>query len=107
MDVYLVLITFPDEASARQIGTALVEMQLAACVNLIPAVQSIYRWQGKICQEAEVLGIVKTTRQAYPRMEDVVKSLHPYDCPEILAIEPSAGAEEYLEWVRTAVQLSE
>lgn len=98
-DVRLVLCTFPDPVSARQIGTALVEKQLAACVNLIPAVESIYRWQGKVETTVEVLAIFKTTAAAYPDFERDLAALHPYDVPEIVAIEPAAVAETYAAWL--------
>lgn len=99
MNVILVLITFPDEQGARQIGTVLIEKQLAACVNLLPGVKSIYRWQGQVCEAQEVLAVIKTCRENYDELEALVKSLHPYDCPEVLAIEPCAGAADYLQWV--------
>lgn len=99
MNVILVLITFPTEESARQIGTVLIEKQLAACVNLLPQVTSLFRWQGKICEENEVMAIVKSTHQAYPHLEALVKSLHPYDCPELICITPTTGSTDYLQWV--------
>lgn len=94
-----VLCTFPDLPSARQIGTSLVEKQLAACVNLIPAVESIYRWQGKVETAAEVLAVFKTTEAAYPAFATVLAEVHPYDVPEIIALEPSAVATSYAAWV--------
>ncbi len=99
----LVLCTFPDAVQARQIGTALVEMQLAACVNLWPGVESIYRWNGQIEQAAEVLGIFKTTSDAYPALAEALASMHPYEVPEIVALQPVAVADAYLAWLRAAV----
>lgn len=84
---------------ARQIGTALVERQLAACVNLVPAVESIYRWEGKIETASETLAIFKTTRAAYPAFEAALTELHPYEVPEIIAISPDQVAEPYRSWV--------
>ena len=98
-EVRLVLCTFPDAASARQIGTALVEKQLAACVNLIPGVESIYRWQGKVETAAEVLAVFKTTAMVFPAFEKALAGLHPYEVPEIVALEPSSVAESYHSWV--------
>jgi periplasmic divalent cation tolerance protein len=103
MSVILVLCTFPDLEKARQIGTLLVEKQLAACVNLLPAVESIYRWEGKVEQAAEVLGIFKTTREVYPRLSEEMATLHPYDVPEIVALNPEDVAGSYARWVAESV----
>jgi len=97
--IRIILCTFPSAETARRIGTALVEKQLAACVNLIPAVESIYRWQGKVETSAETLAIFKTTAAAWPDFERELSSLHPYEVPEIVAIEPNAVAEEYACWL--------
>lgn len=98
-DLILVLCTFPDLGKARETGTALVESQLAACVNLIPAIESIYRWQGKVETSTEVLAIFKTTPAAYPLFESRLKELHPYDVPEIVAIKPEEVSAAYARWV--------
>lgn len=103
-DVYLVLCTFPDSEQARQIGTALVERQLAACVNLIPSVQSIYRWEGKIEDSAEILAVFKTTRENYPAFESALCELHPYEVPEVIAIRPEQVAPLYERWVMAEVK---
>jgi periplasmic divalent cation tolerance protein len=102
-NVLLVLCTFPDADQARQIGTVLVEKQLAACVNLLPGVTSIYHWQGKIEEAGETLAIFKTTRGAWAAFEKLLAELHPYDVPEIVAVEPAAVAEMYSSWVRDEV----
>ncbi|MCW1914357.1 divalent-cation tolerance protein CutA [Luteolibacter sp. GHJ8] len=93
----VVLCTFPDIEQARQIGAALVERQVAACVNLLPGVESIYRWEGKVEQASEVMGIIKTT--CYPELEAAIRELHPYEVPEILALPIAAGSTGYLEWL--------
>ena len=98
-DLLIVLCTFPDLGKARETATALVESQLAACVNLIPAVESIYRWQGKIATSAEVLAIFKTTPTAWPLFESRLRELHPYDVPEIVALKPEQVSETYAQWV--------
>ncbi|MCB1210519.1 MAG: divalent-cation tolerance protein CutA [Verrucomicrobiales bacterium] len=103
MDVLLVFSTFPDADTARQIGTMLVESQLAACVNLIPAVESIYRWDGKVQRDAEVLAIIKTAPQGLAALEQRLKEAHPYDTPEIVALKPEAVEARYGAWVRAAV----
>ena len=100
----LVFCTFPDAASARQIGTVLVEKQLAACVNLVTGVESIYRWQGKLETGAEVLAIFKTSAAGYPAFEKELAGLHPYEVPEIVAIEPAAVAESYAAWLIAEVR---
>jgi periplasmic divalent cation tolerance protein len=98
-EIRLVLCTFPDTASARQIGTALVEKQLAACVNLIPGVESVYRWQGKVENASEVLAIIKTSAAVFPAFERELTGLHPYEVPEIIALEPAAVSENYGSWL--------
>jgi periplasmic divalent cation tolerance protein len=95
----LVFCTFPDAASARQIGTALVEKQLAACVNLIPGVESVYRWQGKVETSSEALAVFKTSVAVFPAFESELAKLHPYEVPEIIAVEPAAVAENYGSWL--------
>ena len=103
MEPLLVLSTFPNSDTARQIATALVEAQLAACVNLCPAVQSIYRWQGQVESAEEVLAIIKTTRSAYAALEERLKALHPYDVPEIIALPVERGLASYMKWVSESV----
>jgi periplasmic divalent cation tolerance protein len=103
-EVRLVLCTFPDTELARQIGTVLVEKQLAACVNLVTGVESIYRWQGKVETGAEVLAIFKTSAAVYPAFEKELAGLHPYEVPEIVAIEPAAIAASYAAWVLSSVE---
>ncbi len=99
----LVLVTFPDADKARQIGTIMVESQLAACVNLVPGVESLYRWEGKVETSQEVLAIFKTTPGAWPVFEQRLRALHPYEVPEIVALAPEKVSEAYAEWVGGAV----
>jgi periplasmic divalent cation tolerance protein len=103
MNALLVFSTFPDIDTARQIGTSLVESQLAACVNLIPAIESIYRWQGRVESSGEVLAIFKTTAAAWPFFETRLKALHPYDVPEIVAVKPEHVAAGYAAWIGESV----
>lgn len=93
----VVLCTFPDLDQARQIGAVLVERQVAACVNLLPGIESIYRWEGKIERAGEVLAVIKTTR--YPDLETTLRELHPYEVPEILALPIATGLDAYLRWL--------
>lgn len=104
MNTLLVFSTFPDIETARQIGTSLVESQLAACVNLIPSVESIYRWQGKVERSGEALAIFKTTAALYPAFETRLKQLHPYEVPEIVALKPEHVAANYAKWVDASVK---
>jgi periplasmic divalent cation tolerance protein len=97
--VLVVLVTAPDLEHARAIGRALVEERLAACVNLIPGIESIYRWQGKVSQDAEVLLVVKSQASRLPALAARVKELHPYELPEVLALPAAGGSQAYLDWV--------
>lgn len=105
MNTLLVFSTFPDIEKARQIGTALVESQLAACVNLVPAIESIYRWQGKVESSGEVLAIFKTTAAALSAFEARLRALHPYEAPEIVAVKPEHVAGSYAKWLSESVKL--
>jgi periplasmic divalent cation tolerance protein len=91
--------TFPDIETARSIATQLVTENFAACANLIPAVESIYRWQDKIENANETLVFFKTTASRYPAFQEKLKSLHPYDVPEIICLRIADGLPEYLRWV--------
>ena len=99
----VVLSTFPDAAAARAAAAALVSERLAACVNLLPGVESIYRWQGNLEHSAEVLAVIKTTTARYADMEQRLRALHPYEVPEIIALPAAAVAESYLRWAAEAV----
>ncbi len=105
MDILLVFCTFPDLDCARRVGTALVTEALAACVNLLPAVESIYQWEGKLETSQEVLAIMKTTQAGYAALEARLKALHPYEVPEIIAIPPSHVQPAYAKWVGDSVAL--
>lgn len=103
MEIIVVLCTFPSLELARQIGTTLVEAQLAACVNLCPSVESIYCWEGKVESAQEVLAIIKTTPAIYPRLEARLKELHPYEVPEIIALPSAQVLPAYAAWVQASV----
>ena len=103
----LVLCTFPDLERARQIGTLLVEKQLAACVNLLPGVESIYRWEGQVESAGEVIAIFKTTREAFSGFRDALAESHPYEVPEILALEAASESAPYLRWLIEETEPSE
>ncbi len=99
MPALLILTNCPDEATANAIALALVEEKLAACVNLLPRVQSIYRWQGKIDSASEIPLLIKSTASAYPALEKRLRDLHPYEMPEIIAWPISQGLPAYLNWL--------
>lgn len=99
-DILVVLCTAPDEEVASNLGKELVEHGLAACVNLIPKLRSIYRWQGSLCDEAEVLMVIKTRAGKVEQLGAAIQAGHPYENPEVIAIPVAAGLEAYLQWVR-------
>lgn len=98
-EVRLVLCTFPDVEKAREIGSLLVAERLAACVNLIPAVESIYRWQGQVESATEILAIFKIASSGWAAFEARLRVLHPYEVPEIIAVEPDQVTPLYERWV--------
>lgn len=102
--VIVALSTAPDEATARRIARQLVEESIVACVNLVPAVSSIYRWQGRIEDSPECAMVIKTTRAAWPRLQQRLPELHPYEVPELLALDVADGLAPYLAWVRAHVK---
>lgn len=97
--VMLVLTNAPDLATAKLIAKKLVESRLAACVNLMPAVLSIYRWQGQIEEATEVTLLIKTTQQHYDQLQEAILAIHPYELPEIIAAPIVAGNAPYLNWI--------
>jgi periplasmic divalent cation tolerance protein len=98
-DMLIVLCTFPDQDTARSISKEIISENLAACVNLVPGVESIYRWEGKIKQAAEVLGIFKVAVNGFKNLKNSLLEKHPYDTPEIIGIAPDQVSEGYLKWV--------
>ena len=98
-DVYVILVTAPTDTEAATMARTLVEERLVACVNLLPALRSIYRWEGAVEEEGETLMILKSARERLGEVRDRVIELHPYDEPEFLALEVAEGSESYLNWV--------
>ena len=96
----VVFITAPTDEEAALIAKSLVESKLAACVNIIRSIRSIYLWQGKIEDDTEVLMIVKTRKELFEQLSSRVKELHSYDVPEIIALPIITGSEDYLKWLR-------
>ncbi|MBS0213477.1 MAG: divalent-cation tolerance protein CutA [Proteobacteria bacterium] len=101
MSALLVLCTCPDAANAQALADSLVERRLAACVNLLPGVRSVYRWQGRVEQADEVLLLVKTTDDRFEALQEQIVRMHPYAVPEVLAFKAVDGLPAYLGWVET------
>ena len=99
-EVLVVFCTFPDMDTAGKAVRELVEQRLAACGNIFPVVHSVYRWKGEVEFAAEVLAIIKLDAACYSEFESKLRSLHPYDVPEIIAIPSSKGLPDYLNWVK-------
>ncbi len=98
-DHLLVINTCPDESIAKILAHHLIERKLAACVNILPKVTSIYAWQGEINTDQEVILLIKTSAQRYAALEQVLESQHPYETPEIIAIPIERGLDTYLQWI--------
>lgn len=96
----VLLCTCPSMEVARRIAETLVEDGAAACVNVLPGLTSFYRWQGETHADAELQLIIKTTTETYPRAEQLIRQLHPYELPEIIAVPVVRGLSEYLHWMR-------
>ena len=99
-----VMTTTASKDDAAKIARALVEGRLAACVQIIGPLTSVYRWQGAIEEAEEYLCLVKTQRDTYPRIEAAIREAHPYDVPEILAVPVVAGSSAYLDWLTSEVE---
>jgi periplasmic divalent cation tolerance protein len=95
----VVLVTCPNRRVAEVLGQSVVEERLAACANVVPGLTSIYRWEGKLCRDREVLVIMKTRRPRFQALARRVRALHPYSVPEIVALPVAAGSPAYLTWV--------
>lgn len=101
-DAILVIVSCRED-EAQSIAKPLIEEKLAACVSMIPAVKSMYEWDGKFCQEQESLLLIKTSRDCWSILEKRIKTLHSYTVPEILAIPVEGGYKPYLDWINEVV----
>ena len=97
--ILVIMVTVANQKEAVKIGKVVVKARLAACVNIIPAIQSIYRWNGKILKSQEVLLIFKSTKARYAVLEKAIKAIHTYDTPEIIALPVKEGMPQYIRWV--------
>lgn len=103
-DKILVLTTAGSAEEARRIASALVERRLAACVNIVPQIESVYRWEDAVQRSAEWLLLIKTTGEAFARVRDAIKELHSYDLSECIAVAIDEGTPEYLRWIGDEVR---
>ncbi|THJ23784.1 MAG: divalent-cation tolerance protein CutA [Nitrospira sp. CG24D] len=102
-EVIIVFVTVPGLREGSRISKAILTSRLAACVNVIPGVQSMYQWKGKIVREKEAMLVMKTTRARYQKLEQKIKQLHPYEVPEVIAMPLICGSPQYIEWVKREV----
>ena len=100
-DAIIILVTAGSEVEAEKIARALVEERLAACVNIINPIRSIYRWEGKVQDDREWLLVMKTQATRFSAIETRVKTLHSYQVPEVIALPIVAGSDKYLEWLKS------
>jgi periplasmic divalent cation tolerance protein len=100
----IVFCTCKNEQEALNLANAVIERKLAACVNVLPAVQSIYRWEGKVEISSEHLLLIKTTDERFAALRDAITQIHSYEVPEVMAVPVSDGTEKYLAWVRESVE---
>jgi periplasmic divalent cation tolerance protein len=107
MEALLVLTHLPDTAAARALAAQLVELRLAACVNMLAPCRSVYRWQGKIEEADEVPLLIKTTAARYAALEAAIRAAHPYELPDIVAVPVTRGLPEYLAWVAAETTTSD
>ena len=98
-DFVVVFMTAPESETAARLARTLVEEGLVACVNIVPGLRSLYFWEGKLCDESEVLCLCKTRRELFSAVRERLVSLHPYSVPEIVAVPLAEGNAPYLEWV--------
>ena len=99
----LVLCTCPDENIAINIAENIVAQRVAACVNVLPSVYSVYHWQDNVESAKESIILIKTTREQYAALEKVITSLHPYEIPEVIALNIDNGLPEYLKWIGSSI----
>jgi periplasmic divalent cation tolerance protein len=101
---HMVLVTAPDAKTARSLAKTALEARLIACANIVPKIESHYRWQGKIVSSTEVLLMMKTTRRQLVKLETLILAGHPYDTPEFVTLPFSEGSEGYLRWIKENVR---
>lgn len=104
MEYCVILCTVPNKDVALEIANNLVSNKLAACVNIVPGLTSVYTWKGEICNDQELLCIIKTKKTLYLEVEEAIKKLHPYEVAEIIALPISSGSSDYLQWIENVTK---
>lgn len=99
MNYIVALVTVPSEEVGTAVAQALLDRRLVACVNIVPAVNSLYVWEGELCSDDELLLIIKSKAALFDELASVVQDVHPYEVPEIIALPIVAGSQDYLDWI--------
>jgi periplasmic divalent cation tolerance protein len=104
MEFCVIFCTVPHKEVGLDIANTLVSKQLAACVNIVPGLTSIYTWKDELCNDQELLLIIKTKNNLFANVEEVIKKIHPYEVPEIISLPVISGSYDYLQWVKTVTK---
>lgn len=99
METVVVLCTVPTEETAKTIAQTLLEERLAACISILPGIRSLYRWEGAICDDAELLLLIKTRRELFSLLSQRLQDIHPYEVPEVISLAVEQGAPAFLDWL--------
>ncbi len=103
----LVLCTCPNQEIATTIAENIVAQHLAACINIVPAIKSVYHWQGNVESAEESLMLIKTHQQKFSSLQNTISTMHPYEVPEIISLDISEGLPKYLDWLTSSIRLKE
>lgn len=103
-DLCVILCTCPNKSNARDIACKVVEQELAACVNIVSGVVSVFRWEGKVQQDSECQLVIKTRKEVQEKLRELVFSMHPYDVPEWLILDVESASVDYQDWIRSTVK---
>lgn len=104
MEYCVIFCTVPNNEVGLNIANTLVSKQLAACVNIVPGLTSIYTWKGELCNDQEFLLIIKTKNNLFANIEEAIKKIHPYEVAEIISLPMISGSYEYLQWIETVTK---
>ena len=103
MSVIICLVSCPSQEVASSVAKELVDQQLAACISIVPSIQSVYRWEGSVCVENEALMVIKSTSERQDELRNVVLSKHPYEVPEFIVLDTNEVSDKYARWVSESV----